>query len=738
MADFGLSPASMDDVTYLRVRNTQLETELRFVKEQLAQAQSGTQCILGYVANAHASDQISSANSNERLLQHVQKENEFLRGLLAITVKGNPRPNDLLKFEVAEASPTNTALQSPGESSTSYFNTAQSSDRSPSNESPTTDSSGPDEHPRTIQTSKKEVVGLGIFINGIEHQKSPNLALLIDVDPEHTYSHGTTRPKETKYSATLPHATHKEVASAPRGLWESYHAPPPPEPQLVFDRPFQDSEHNRLMSAACFIEDLTKEGKEKHWKRMSREQGRHSAREWKLYYEKVVQPAYIAKRKKADKAATTLPTRGPTGVSALTEQDHHVERLAEVHGDLDSHKASAAETLVEIPAVKDTADNTLLDFAQDLERSASALPTPSHAAPEVVSNDHLAYDFIKPHQRELTLNHDGQDLDNPAEKLDNAPTPSTLGIGDFEAIASPSPLLDPTIGMYTPETDDSPDINSPPIDLRDSEPLHSRSGFSTLPTKPSQKASQTANGFGKGNPSTFRMLLISNIISHATLAKVVSLIRGGQIVKATFLETNGMKTNPPTTTNAAMIEFLDAPAASAARDHWNEEQAALQGFQSGVHPLTASVPEIPTRKLPTKLQSDMRKRGLSRVFYVVDERHKWTPEKVMEEIMRCDTRQRRPLVTGLREGDVLFFEFADVRHAAMAWEVVDRNQWALRGIKKGFLPDPCEEMAREEIVSEENEAAEDADESEVEDESDGGSTTMNTPVASFEVDSCDD
>lgn len=52
----------MDDITRLRYRTVELETELRLVKEQLAQARSATQYIINCLANEHAQPHINGTN----------------------------------------------------------------------------------------------------------------------------------------------------------------------------------------------------------------------------------------------------------------------------------------------------------------------------------------------------------------------------------------------------------------------------------------------------------------------------------------------------------------------------------------------------------------------------------------------------------------------------------------------------------------------------------------------------
>ena len=752
MGDFGLSPASMSDATYLRLRNVELEIELRSVKDKLGEAHNNTQFLVSCLASAHASRPIVSANSIGSPLPRMQKENEYSTRQLGIPLDssnethlgnglGDPQTRlhgfqHSLSHHASDIDPKKQSLVQPAH--TQDLITFEGDEVPPITTNPV-----PVEYARAAKSSNKDAIGLGISKAEAPRGRLCNSTRGIDEEQEYIHGHGMYRRKKSNYHARPPSETYDKDASAPTGTWSSIDAAPPPEPEFVFDRPFLDAEHNRLLNAACFIEDMTKEEKRKHWIKMGREKGRHSAREWRLYYEKVIRPAFTAKSQRVGDTPKPALTRAPTGARALTDQDIDVGKLAEGHGDLDSHKAGATETVVEVPAVYDAADKTVPQRPQNLEQSASAPSTPIQAALEVVSTHPLANDFTKLYQGEPLVSYDDQNYDSsPGQQPRNVPTPSKLDISDCEAMASPSPLPDLKTTLQTPKTDDSPAINTPPTDSQDSSHLRSRPRFSALPSE----TSQSFYGSGSKNPSAFRTMLIYNIDARVTLARVVSAIRGGPIVKATFLETKGMKTIPPMTTNAAMIEFRDASAASAALDHWTENHFALQGCQSGVQPLTASILRTPTRQLPIKLERDMHTRGLTRVFYIVDEKLKRTPQKVMQLIMCCDSRQRRPLVLGRRENDVLFFEFANVRQATMAWDVVHRDQGTLRRLKKGFLPDPCSELG-----SEEEESAESEDESEVdskekegedvwevENESDGASTCMNTPAASFEVYAADD
>jgi hypothetical protein len=130
----------------------------------------------------------------------------------------------------------------------------------------------------------------------------------------------------------------KVAECAMSGLGTSIHTSSPPEPRLVSFKPFFDEDHNRLLNAACSIEDMTAEEREMHWITMSREKDHHTAKEWKLYYERVARPAYITKSKSVEGASTTSPKTGPTAGNTLTDQDCHAEKVEELKSVVTSSK----------------------------------------------------------------------------------------------------------------------------------------------------------------------------------------------------------------------------------------------------------------------------------------------------------------------------------------------------------------------------------------------------------------
>ena len=75
----------MEDVSHLQYRNIQLETELRLVKEQLAQAQSGTQYLVNCFSNQSVRSRTASPICIESRLHRVNVENAHLRRRLEVT-----------------------------------------------------------------------------------------------------------------------------------------------------------------------------------------------------------------------------------------------------------------------------------------------------------------------------------------------------------------------------------------------------------------------------------------------------------------------------------------------------------------------------------------------------------------------------------------------------------------------------------------------------------------------------
>jgi hypothetical protein len=530
----------------------------------------------------------------------------------------------------------------------------------------------------------------------------------------------------------LPFETDAAVVPASTKQWCAIRSPPLSEAELVFDGRFFDHEHNRLLNSACFIEEMTGEEREQHWMMLGREKGMHSAREWKMYYEKIIRPTYLTRTQKAEASPATTSTNATRDGTVLVEEGD-TERLAEAHTkpvDSESSELEMLEAGTYEPSINKDGRNVVSGDIQTSNSTVKGPEMPDQAVTELLTYHRRTNDSIEAHQRSDLMHKTSQASENILEgQISSVAMPSKVG-GNATIKTTSSPAFsDLKTTIYTPNTNSTSNAAIPPTVLQSTTPLRPRSRFSSFPVE----ASHILNSPDIQEISNFHTILITNIGSGVSLAQVLSNVRGGRIVKATFLKTKGMKTLPAMTTNSAMIEFLNADDAAAAVDMWVQEQPVTRTAQAPIQPLHATLLPTPTRPLHPKLEYDMTNWGLTRVFYIVDYQQKWTLDVVMQQIMLRDPRLQRPLVAAPLGNKMLFFEFADVRDAAMAWEVVERDQRLFRGVKKGFLPDPC--SGCDDGMQGEKEASSGSD---ADDEGDGGSTAVNTPVESFEADGADD
>ena len=441
---------------------------------------------------------------------------------------------------------------------------------------------------------------------------------------------------------------------------------------------------------------MTGEEREQHWSMLGREQDRHSAREWKMYYERVILPAHRAKVKTAaaGKEDAEAPKRTCGNVPA------------KVYETTPQLNAAAPDAEAQSPPFAEHGEGA----APNLGQETSSMRKPKNIA----SRPNLKAERLEDHgRRPLELL---EEITAACATSQGRPAVVGATMDVKPDIGTPASSFDHrTMKVFTPRTGSSFATNSPSTGPTSTPVFNRPPQFPSFP----KEVSQVVFHPKVKDSSHFRTILITKIVPKITLAQVVSRIRGGKIVKATFFETKDMRTTPLISTNAAMIEFLTA-------------EDAVTVIENGVNPivstgeigqLEAELLRTPTRPLHPKLEFDMRERGLNRVFYVVCESEAMTAEKVMEEILRRNPDQKRPLMAGELENGVLFFEFADVRDAGMAWETVDFDRGGLRGMKKGFLPDPCTVHEGE---------VDYASGSDADDEGEGVSTAANTPAAWFD------
>ena len=590
---------------------------------------------------------------------------------------------DLLTFDDIKTSPTTPEWISPN---TSFGSTAVSGSSlidSPAGTPLTPFTPGDYELKRTSPRDNTKAIGLGVC-----NIQPKDQSVVIPSRYRNT-AHGSVDVHDTQDFhehdyLTLSDEPEPDLPFEEPGQWRAINSPPPSEPELIFSCRFLDVEHNRLAGAASFIEDMDEEEREDHWEMLAREKGRHSAREWEVYYEQVVKPAYLAKLAEKEDSVAVVE-----GAESEEEVDSH-EEDAQVGQGLAASKCA--------PKVKD-------------ETACQMNGSNHYDAAKVSSVDNPLEEECGLHHTErgndVQASHPGAAalVDRPDGLLLSAPANS---IGKIQALgritlsASSSTLreqgpvdtsLPNAIQLRreaqpcSPTTDSDPD-RRPSHAAPRTTPPHRRSPLlSHYPLE----ASDIIHNIHSTDLSSRHTVLISNIPVGITLAQILSKVRGGKIVSATFLETCTMKTLPAMEGNAAMIIFLGAQEAQKYMRFCAENE--LSFFSScgsaSATPAQASLIPTPTYLLSRELLDKLHNCGLTRVLFIIDSKHAWTPEGVVQEMVRYSSRLRRPLNTGRDADAVLFFEFADVRDADMAWEVVDYDYTFFQGASKGFLLDRC-------------------------------------------------
>ena len=736
----------------LRFRNIELETELRLVKEQLSQAQSGTQYLVNCLTNQQSGQYHRQTQRKESRLHYLEADNARLKSRLAIaqgTADG-----------VAPKSGHSTLQRSRPLGWT--FNQYES----PSECSATTNLCHEDVFNHDLLTfgddeDSQPSAGWSSHSNNPSSSKMP-FSSLIDspaVTPITPYSphrskHWTSSPaRDAKpiglgISGTSPVTTNSHVAynalnktttispsdeiseqrSGEMGQWTAFQPPPSPSTELVFSARFLDAEHNRLLGAASFIEDMTDVEQEEHWEKLATEKDRHSAREWQLYYEAMVRPVFLAKLAASDESVEVLSVDGEGEDSTTTEQNE----LGFVHDD----KAWVQPGL---------AASKWAPKVEEVSREPGNVADEPTIRPVAPMGKAVVCSQTARETHDLVTDHYTRTINS------SCVSPGVQNLGELTQ-ARTEAIGIPTSAFSNPSSSE-PNHNNE--QLRESvqvatTPPHDRTrgtidvcnGDSASSAQPSPVRRHSPREFNfrqepcilykfeSTDDNLFHTVLITNIPLKISLADVLSIVRGGKIVSATFLETACMKTRPPMSGNAAMIVFLGAQNAKRYVEFCQQYPVHLSDGSNT--PLHISLLRTPSRPMHPRLVNDMREYGVSRVLFVIDAEHQWTPEGVVQEMVNCYRDLKRPIKAGRDDDGVLVVEFADVRDSADAWLTVERNTWFFHGASKGFLPDPCARSLQslEDLGPSVSMGRMDMRQ-EMSDESDGTSTVMDTPAASF-------
>ncbi|KAK5729849.1 hypothetical protein LTR17_011610 [Elasticomyces elasticus] len=340
----------MDHLTQLQCRNSALETELRIVKEQLAQAHASTSYLLSTITNQQAQHDRNSITHLQGRLNETLAENAQLRSHTTLRHHLIDRPpaerslrqralthqlqsrlppsppftdeqglaspyfgvdtdnDDLLSFEDGEGGTVNNCSSST--SPLANLPAHLTHKHVPSLLDAPSPLTG--HHDSAAHT----VVGLGI--TGLPSTQQSTITPPKDAEGGHTITHadGTTSFISLTPESSFPTPPQPTRFSPPR------HAPSGPRSQ-----DFPHYERAYLLGQAIWVEDLEGEAYARKWEDIEKRRGRHSAAEWQGYYERVIRPAFAKQQAtRVEAVAVAKEVGGDTedeekDVGSLTEGD---------------------------------------------------------------------------------------------------------------------------------------------------------------------------------------------------------------------------------------------------------------------------------------------------------------------------------------------------------------------------------------------------------------------------------
>lgn len=465
----------MDDANQLRFRNGELTAEVRMLNGRLADANNANCYLLSQVALRANDQNLKDIARLERQHKKTLRENLQLRAHLGLTSKKN---TFTLKGKRDSTATTIT------EDSAEDF----------------TDDDDDDEdllfapHGRKLQQHQPQdsiVDSFDSLVDLSEHEalkpepavneevvepipKAPERPMEIGYGlmnltertprPEWEYPEEEPDRSNAPYDGKVEHLYSGPSVRLRDGTYVNMPLPFPPQanPSRPFDRnaysgqnrggyPFTDGEHNHLSGNAFFIEDLEGHELTQWWNKRARDYPKHTADEWRQYYEEKIRPAYLKKMKLRAEASvenspessqeiTMTPASTDTGASFKTqistsqtpdqtpvESIEHVEALAPSVVTAVQHEQSSdveAEVNVASKEVTPSVDSSYFEVVPELSKSSSPV-----ASSEVESTKHTM-----PQTTELTQEDSIPKITPPAE------TTSTVE-------QKMAPILEPLSGL---------------------------------------------------------------------------------------------------------------------------------------------------------------------------------------------------------------------------------------------------------------------------------------------------
>jgi len=733
----------MDHITQLHCRNAALETELRLVKEQLAQAHANTNYLLSTFTSQQTQQERITIGQLQARLDVVLAENSSLRNNTlaqqdlggsqsAHPLRTCPKRSQVQSLQAQLPSPLASAdEQNSAPGNNGYFAQAddllgfQAEDGIASDE---------------VEVSPSQAPNAPVHVALSANSSLLDTPFKQQIDLFQAAQRGVVNKRNGELSHTINHAdgTISFVMLTPESPLPELSGPtnsspafqPPTRPRWGFT--FSDRTY--LLGQACWIEDMDDAEYASKWREIARRRPRQTASEWQEYYERTIRSDFY--EHEAGKAEARHVTQAACGDrEGHGEGDAGKTGKAKVETFAGSLEAADDGTEIELHASEEE-----IDVAQHDDDATEAVNE------EVVKESISENNSSSPFPIEAEAKFEDLRASRWAPKLmadrregipEVAPTDEARTNRHFVEL--------PTVEQYCAEQEliakrlaaeretDQCGLSSTQANPKQKEQCDSRALGSNgvrdhrAPRRGYGRMGDSTHRGGYNNgppcchwptnhpevlhsnyahdPSTLRTVMITNIHPGNTLADVLDKVYGGTILTATYLPLSEMRTKPAMQTDSVMVTFMYASDACVfAKDcarhflfYWSEKWES---------PIKATVTHIQTPvRIPGHVPGiqQIRNDGLSRVIYLRDGGDT-EPEGIMSAVLsvlaprsaRSYQYAKYPLRMGRNRDGVLFFEFATVEDAVIVKQTMDGVRFNFEHLGSGYLEDPCEKRERAE------------------------------------------
>ncbi|PPJ51663.1 hypothetical protein CBER1_08762 [Cercospora berteroae] len=684
----------------LLYRNAQLETELRLVKEQLTQAQQSNQYLLRLLADSSNSqpapltniganlrlDTIIPVTRKDSVTEVTERPKEFVPIAPLVSFE---ETDSLLDLNAVEAAACNTEPTSQAHI-----------------------------HPRKL---KPDSIGLGI-----SEANSSRSSFAMTTTEEATPSFKSDNPSfRQQQQQQQPGFTIRQSDGT------SMFVPTPPmdNPRETPFRsmatsaeplPFLGHEHRSLAGKAFVWVDMTPEELTEVIARYAREHPRHTAEEYRSYFEDVIRPAYLQQEREraqareaqveSDSVAQDIGEPSTNSSQSGGEQEGAVE-VSSAESESSGEPIETQTLVDENPAVGEKLPPEVKDDVCSPALANVARSTSVHLLKEQSAEGHFAQAGARSDE---TISPNGLRAESDASE-----GPLVVKEQGIEASRDCTPELELVTAAVkvTPSTTvtstrSTADYQPPrlynPNALSDAEVLQAefqnrvpsrgrrhmnrntrperhdskgpgfpegcdRPGFSNTPfnTYPNEVQDLFATAIDR-DEQPHRTVLVTDIPPSSTLLDVLSTIHSGQVFSSIFLDTSGMRTKPPIKTATALVTFLHGRDALEFIKHSTE------------HPFRVQL--LPTISRPIRPSDGPQTRILS----ISDPKTIWTPNEVALRLMANGVPHPLQAESSPETPGLLLFHFASIPEAQSAYHAISRDYTFFGNVEKGYFADPCD------------------------------------------------